>query len=155
MSGFKIGAAACCFMYLLAFLLLPFVMIVILPVLGSQLLSTIWGWIVLAAGLTMGACAILADGKIASIVSAVGALVPLIVFFIAPGEILASFIPAELGIRQLAGSVVSIYAVRIGAGVILTLLLGIASAVLCFLSEQNRKPRNITAGLGAETDDDW
>ena len=156
MNGLRIGAVVCCFLYVIAFLLLPFVMVVILPVQGAQLLSTFWGWLVLAAGIAMGICAMLVDGKIAAIVSGVGALVPLIVFYTAPGAILKSFIPADLGSAgNLAGSVVSVYAVQIGAGAILPLILGIGSAVLCFLSGQNRKPKNITAGLGAETDDDW
>lgn len=157
MNGFKIGAAVCCFLYVITFLVLPFIVIIaILSVPGSQLLSTFWGWIVLLTGIAMGICALLVDGKTAGIVSGVGALIPLIVFFVAPGSLIGSIIPADLGgVSGIATSFLGRYAFQIGVGVILPMLFGIGSAALCFLSEYKRTPKQITAGLGAETDDDW
>ena len=156
MNGYKIGAAVCCFLYVITFLVLPFVTVVLLPIQGARFLSTFWGWPVLLTGIAMGICARLADGKIAAAVSGVGAFVPLIVFFLAPGSIIQSIVPVDLhGAGGAAGSIVSSYIIQIGAGAILPMLLGIASAILCFLSEQNKKTRKITPGLGAETDDEW
>ena len=157
MNGFKIGAAICCFLYVISFLVLPFIVIItVMTIPGSQLLSTAWGWIVLLTGIAMGVCALLVDGKIAGIVSGVGAIVPLIVFFVAPGSLLGSIIPADLGgISGIASSFLGRYVFQIGVGVILPMLFGIGSAVLCFLSEYKKKPKQITAGLGADTDDDW
>ena len=152
MNGFKIGAAVCCFVYVLAFLLLPFVVFMGVSVLslpGSELLSSsFWGWLVLLAGIAMGVCALLADGMISGIVCAVGAFVPLIAFFVTR----STLIPVDL---YGAGSVIARFITQVGAGVILPVILGIAAAALCFLSGYKKQPKKITAGLGADTDDDW
>ena len=158
-SWMKWAALGCCVLYLLLFLVLPFIAvrgIGILGVNGADLMSsTFWAFLPLFAGIAMGVCTMVASDKTAGAVCICGAVIPLITFFIVRGSV----INGALSLAGLSGGGIGGYlgnkVFTIGAGAILPILLGAAAAVFCFLSGNAHRPVERTAGLGAGQDDDW
>ena len=148
MNTLKIIAAVLCFVFLLAFLFMPLMVINRLTgesFAGASLLSwSFWGYFVLAAGIAMGVCALLLNGKISGIICMAGAFMPLVAFFAASAAMPADMVRAY-----------SVQTIGMGIGAVLPIFPAVAAGVLCFLSELNRRPKKHSAGLGAETDDEW
>ena len=151
---FKLGALGCCVLYLVLYLFLP---VVSIPFVGvgasaSQAMSvTGWPWLVIIGGVAMGVCALLLPGKKAAIVSLVGAFLPLISFALIKGDITG--VVGGIGLGVVANYAGALF--NIGLGVILAMLCGIGSAVLCFLSDGQGKATTRTPGLGSDTGDEW
>ena len=158
----KLCAVGCCVLYILLFLFLPefTVALIGIGVSGADMLQfSGWGWLVIISGVAMGACALLLPGKVAAIVSGIGAFMPLFSLLFLKSQItgLARGATGSIGAGVLGGTVDSIigYAVQVGSGVILAIICGLGSAVLCFLSEGQSKATTRTAGLGSDTGDEW
>ena len=150
---FKLGAAGCCVLYLLLYLFLP---VLALPFVGigasgSQLLSAVfWPWLVIIGGIAMGVCAMLLEGKPAALVSLLGAFLPMVSFLAIRGQVsgLANSIVPVVG--NYAGALLNM-----GLGVILPMLCGFGSAVLCFLSDGQGRTHEHSAGLGKDDGNEW
>lgn len=164
-STFKLIAGGCCLLYLLAFLFLPFIALKLVGI-GLSGLNCFsinaLAYIPLAAAVAMLICTFVLPGKTACIVNAVGAVVPLIVFFLFRDSLVSSGLSIAGAIVPGFGSAVSGLGaaavssiLTVGAGVVLPVIAGAAAALLCFLSDNAQKPAERTAGLGASTDDDW
>ncbi len=163
-QGLKIGAAVCGLCYILAVLFLPFLSLLGLYNLSGTDIMNLTGWIFLplAAGLAMTLCAFLLPGKTGAIVSAVCTLMPLLAFFLVRSDLASMGLaavsqglgkagPGSLGVADAAVS----YMFRVGAGVIVSMILGCACTVLCFLSDGRSAPKPQTPGLTSDGGDEW
>ncbi len=163
-QGLKIGGAVCGLFYILAILFLPFLSLLgIYNVSGVDIMNlSSWIFVPLAAGLAMTVCAFILPGKTGAIVSAVCTLMPLLAFFLVRNDLTSMGLMAvsqglshsglgNIGITDAAVS----YVIRVGAGVIVSMILGCGSTVLCFLSEGKYKPKSQTPGLTADGGDEW
>ena len=156
-------AAGCCMAGVLAYLFLPLIKVKLtqIGITGLDSVSfSLWGYLPLLTGIGMAAAALLAPGKAAAAVNAVGAFVPLLTFLLIRSVItgdaaaLAGFAGAEN--FSSAGAAVLSAALTAGFGPVLAMLFGFGSAVLCFLSDSSGRTNvKRTPGLGAEPDEDW
>lgn len=161
MNKFKLIAAACALVYLLLYLFLPFMSVALTSFgfSGSDAMSlSAWCYIPLVCGIAMVICSIFLPGKISAIIAAVGAFMPLLVFFIVRGE-LTGDVSALIGIDRIPGLSAVLGRVsavfKLGIGGVLSMISGVGCAVLCFLSDSLQKPAARTAGLGVDEDSDW
>ncbi len=155
-------AVVCCVLYIVLFLFLPVLSVALVGIgfSGADLMGQSgWVWLVLVCGVGMGVCALVLPGKIAALVSLVGALIPLISFLLIRGQVLdvGNTVSGVLGLggagRIVSGAISSV--LKIGVGTILSMICGIGSAVLCFLSEGQGRATTRTPGLGNDTGDEW
>ena len=157
-QAMKPCAIGCCVAYILCYLFLPFIAVKLVGfgVSGLDMFSlSPWCYLPLIAGIAMGVCSLLAPGKVAASVCLGGAFIPLIVFFLVRSSLIKDVTGlTSLGLSSLGMSGISAI-LTIGAGVVLSIVLGIAAAVLCFLAENMSPPPKRTAGLSAESEDDW
>ena len=152
MKNLKIFAAGCSFLYIICFLFLPVICerFTSFGLSGIDCLSysPIAGILPIIAGAVMILLIFLNDkGFVPGIVCGICAFMPLISF-----AIMKSSVPSGSAVISIITSI----AATVGVGVILPMLLGIAAAVLCFLSDRNTPPKpQREAGLGSTIDEDW
>ncbi len=160
-NGFKIGAAACGAVYILSILFLPFLSVFGYVINGSTLISFVsWVYLPLVAGVVIIVCSLACPGKIGGIVSIVCAVIALISFFIIRSAVSGLGLSAA---NQIAGGSIPMgmggmltQFVQVGFGVILAMIAGAGSAVLCFLSEGNMvRPKSQSVGLTSDNGDEW
>lgn len=163
-NSFRLIATGCCAIFLIAYLFLPFFAIVLTGIGASaiQLLQMMqmvpacaWCLVPVIAGIAMVICTLLLPGKKACLVNAIGSVLPLITYFIVQASMAGSVNQILSGTGAPPAGHLAASVLTVGAGVIVSLIFGIAAAVLAYLSENARTPVQRTAGLGASEDDEW
>lgn len=157
-NKYKLAAAGCSILYLLAFLIFPFlgVKFIGLGVSGMDCISvSAWAYLPLIAGIAMIICNIVLDSRNAMIVDIVASFIPLIAFFLVRGDVTGG-VSSVLGGRLPALSSIGANVIfTLGFGLILSILFGIASAVLSYFAGNVQKPAKREPGLGTSVDDEW
>lgn len=152
---FRLGALACCVVHIISFLFLPYVEVIRLntrSVSGLVCMSvSFWACLVLIAGIAAAICSMIAPAKTAAVVCLVAAFITIVSFFLVrafAAELLGAFAGVDASYSRTVRMI-------IGPGLIISFICGIVGAVLCFLSENASRPRTISPGISANSDDEW
>ncbi len=157
-KGFRLGALACCVVYIFSFLFLPYITVKFtqIGVSGLDCMSvSFWAYLVLIAGIAAAVCSMVAEAKTAAVVCLVAAFITLVSFFLIRADA-AGLLGNLVGGGASSSVTMGINIITtLGFGPVISILCGIGGAVLCFLSENASKPRTITPGISSNSDDEW
>lgn len=150
----KICAACCWGVYIVVFLFLPFIEAAGYGIAGMDMISYVNSWCIvpLIVGFAVGVCVLLLPAKIGGALSIFGTFVTLITFLLVRSYGLP-ILTEYLG--RVSSVVMGLLHVGMGFGTVLCVLLGIGSAVLCFMSGFNRRPKTRNPGLTSDSGDEW
>jgi hypothetical protein len=146
-NKFKLAAAGCGVAYLLSFLFLPFVSVklVNLGIKGSDCISfSSWAWLPVIAGIAIIICSIALPPMKAVVANAVAAIIGFISFFLVRGD-LGGTAGSIVGLQGIT-SVLSNEILTVGFGMVLAVLFGAGSAVLCYFAENAQEHHESTPG---------
>lgn len=152
MNRNQIIAAVCCALYIVLFLVLPFLKITVL--FDSETLSAVemissdsLMILPVVAGVAMAVCCLLLPKAVSAAVCGVGAFLPLLLYAVDENVDILAKVAAGVKIASCSP----------GVGVFLCMVLGIVAGLLCLFPDglSPRKPRRHEPGLGEMNDDNW